>query len=197
MLKILFFPGTKNEICVSLVYSGNEMKKFFSFPLYTRETQNLFFVPDFFKEFLIFWRNFRIGMMLSSSWVKLNKKVKKVNLPSRGSNPGQEVKWFPKNDFGRISVDHRSPMLWNLYRKTDGGWRGFTQNPSSSELLWTHLPQLLMKSCSWITPKKLCEASLSMKDSILIINVMRCLLERLFAEVVQCALEACRILDRN
>jgi hypothetical protein len=32
-------------------------------------------------------------------------------LPSRGSNPGQEVKWFPKNDFGRISVDHRSPMF--------------------------------------------------------------------------------------
>ncbi len=38
--------GTKNEICVSLVYSGNEKKNFISFPLYTRETQILFFVPE-------------------------------------------------------------------------------------------------------------------------------------------------------
>ncbi len=42
-----FWAGTKNKICVSLVYSGNEMKFFFSFPLYTRETQISFFVPVF------------------------------------------------------------------------------------------------------------------------------------------------------
>jgi hypothetical protein len=39
-------PGTKNEICVSLVYSGNGNKISFTFPLYTRETQISFFVPD-------------------------------------------------------------------------------------------------------------------------------------------------------
>jgi hypothetical protein len=37
--------GTKNEICVSLVYSGNGNKISFTFPLYTRETQISFFVP--------------------------------------------------------------------------------------------------------------------------------------------------------
>ncbi len=38
-------PGTKNEICVSLVYSGNGNKISFPFALYTRETQISFFVP--------------------------------------------------------------------------------------------------------------------------------------------------------
>jgi hypothetical protein len=38
--------GTKNEICVSLVYSGNGNKISFTFPLYTRETQISFFVPE-------------------------------------------------------------------------------------------------------------------------------------------------------
>jgi hypothetical protein len=42
---IVKISGTKNEICVSLVYSGNEKKNFISYPLYTRETQILFFVP--------------------------------------------------------------------------------------------------------------------------------------------------------
>ncbi len=65
----------------------------------------------FFQRVFNILANFWTGMILSSSWVKLNKKVKKRNLPSRGSNPGQEVKWFPKNDFGWISVDHRSPMI--------------------------------------------------------------------------------------
>jgi hypothetical protein len=37
--------GTKNEICVSLVYSGNVNEILFPFPLYTRETQISFFVP--------------------------------------------------------------------------------------------------------------------------------------------------------
>ncbi len=38
-------PGTRNEICVSLAYSGNENKISFTFPLYTKETQILFLVP--------------------------------------------------------------------------------------------------------------------------------------------------------
>ncbi len=40
------WSGTKNEICVSLVYSGNGNKISFPFPLYTRETQISFFVPE-------------------------------------------------------------------------------------------------------------------------------------------------------
>jgi hypothetical protein len=44
--------GTKNEICVSLVYSGNVNEILFSFPLYTRETQISFFVPA------IEWKSF-------------------------------------------------------------------------------------------------------------------------------------------
>ncbi len=44
--KILLIAGTKNEICVSLVYSGNGNKISFTFPLYTRETQISFLVPD-------------------------------------------------------------------------------------------------------------------------------------------------------
>jgi hypothetical protein len=43
-------PGTKNEICVSLVYSGNGNKISFPFPLYTRETQISFFVPGWTME---------------------------------------------------------------------------------------------------------------------------------------------------
>jgi hypothetical protein len=39
------YPGTRNEICISLVYSGNGNKISFTFPLYTRETQILFLVP--------------------------------------------------------------------------------------------------------------------------------------------------------
>ncbi len=42
----LFYSGTKNEICVSLVYSENVNEILFPFPLYTRETQISFFVPD-------------------------------------------------------------------------------------------------------------------------------------------------------
>jgi hypothetical protein len=42
-----FFSGTRNEICVSLVYSGNGNKISFTFPLYTRETQISFLVPVF------------------------------------------------------------------------------------------------------------------------------------------------------
>jgi hypothetical protein len=45
---IKLIPGTKNEICVSLVYSGNVNEILFRFPLYTRETQILFFVPGWF-----------------------------------------------------------------------------------------------------------------------------------------------------
>ncbi len=43
----LICSGTKNEICVSLVYSENGNKISFPFPLYTRETQISFFVPGF------------------------------------------------------------------------------------------------------------------------------------------------------
>jgi hypothetical protein len=39
-----FLAGTKNEICVSLVYSGNGNEILFTFPLYTRETQISFLV---------------------------------------------------------------------------------------------------------------------------------------------------------
>jgi hypothetical protein len=42
----VFITGTRNEICVSLVYSGNVNEILFPFPLYTRETQISFLVPD-------------------------------------------------------------------------------------------------------------------------------------------------------
>ncbi len=40
-----FDSGTRNEICVSLVYSENGNKISFTFPLYTRGTQISFLVP--------------------------------------------------------------------------------------------------------------------------------------------------------
>ncbi len=45
----MFFAGTRNEICVSLVYSGNVNEILFPFPLYTRETQISFLVPGFLR----------------------------------------------------------------------------------------------------------------------------------------------------
>jgi hypothetical protein len=42
----LFYSGTKNQICVSLVYSENVNEILFPIPLYTKETQISFFVSD-------------------------------------------------------------------------------------------------------------------------------------------------------
>ncbi len=62
------------------------------------------------KNYSIFWRNFWTGMILSSSWVKLTKKVKKEIC-----HPGNRTPAKKSNDFQKmISVDFGQPFaaLW-------------------------------------------------------------------------------------
>jgi hypothetical protein len=71
--------GTRNEICVSLVYSGNVNEILFPFPLYTRETQISFLVPGNWKSDV--WKS-RIskdflGIPLKNSIFEFNGKYRK------------------------------------------------------------------------------------------------------------------------
>jgi hypothetical protein len=74
----LIQAGTKNEICVSLVYSGNVNEILFPFPLYTRKMQISFFVPGskihyfpFWRENLSFWKVF--GVFRKRNFLKPSK----------------------------------------------------------------------------------------------------------------------------
>ncbi len=71
-----------------------------------------------FKNYSIFWRIFCIGMILSSSWVKLNKKVKKEIC-----HPGSRTQAKKSNDFQKmISVGFRLTIAALCFKGMEFWW---------------------------------------------------------------------------